>query len=179
MVPPPPPYAVRRQRVAVGRQSGEVLVAVFPLSAGAVCLQLQDEGPLRRGGVYLLERDDPQAAGIAPRIDELLQALRRVAESGGPVQAWRRLLTRAARAARATRPRLSPGALGRVQAVLRAGRAMEGAGLGLAPEALLAACLLLFVSEEERYPPPRFQGGQMLLGRLLEALGEGPSGGRA
>lgn len=167
-------YAIRRQQVAVGRRRAEVLVAVFPLQGGgAACLQLQDEGSLRRGGVYLLERDDPARAGIAPRIDELVRGLRHAARDGGRARALRRLLPRAAAVARATRPRLGPGVLRRIEALLRAGRALDARAPeqeGLGAEALLAACLLLFVSEEERYPPPRWRGGQLLLERLLDAL---------
>ena len=168
--------------MAVGRQAAEVLVAVFPLSRGAACLQLQDEGQLRRGGVYLLRRDDPAEPGIAPRIDELVRALRHAARAPRRAATWRRLLARAAAAARATRPRLGPGALRRIEAVLRAARALDapagpgpsettGGGPGeTTAEALLAACLLLFVSEEERYPPPRYRGGELLLERLLGAF---------
>jgi hypothetical protein len=165
--------------VAVGRRQAEVLVAVFPLAGGgAACLQLQDEGALRRGGVYLLARDDPAEPGIAPRIDELVRALRHAAAAPRRAAVWRRLLPRAAAAARATRPRLGPGALRRVRAVLRAAQALERRAPpppgGLGAEALLAACLLLFVSEEERYPAPRYRGGELLLERLLDALPAAP-----
>lgn len=162
------PYPVRRQRVRVGSEPAEVLVAVFPLrSGGAACLQLQDEGRLPRGGVYLLVKDDPAEPGIAPRIDELARGLQGVVGADARrARTLERLLRRAAKVARATRPRLSPGTLRRMGALVRSAHA-----LGCEP--LLAALLLLFVSEEERYPSPPHRGAELLLERLLGLL---PSG---
>lgn len=177
-------YAVRRQ--AVGGQ-GDVLVAVFPLEGGgAACLQLQDEGPLRRGGVYLLAEDDPAAPGVAPRFEELFGELAAKAAEPPLRAGLERLLREGQAAAAATRPRLDPTALerllevGRAAARLDRDRARPAPG-ALSVEATVVACTLIFVSEEERYPRPRFRGSLVALETLLEVLGAtgGATAGRS
>lgn len=160
--------------MAVGRTPREVLAAVFPLTGGgAACLQLQDEGELRRGGVYLLERDDPAEAGIAPRFDELFADAALKSRQAGLGERLRELLERAAEAAQQTRPRLDPQALGAIEAVREAAAEVDRAGELPGPyrvEELLMASLLIFVSEEERYPRPRYQGCQVACERFQQAL---------
>lgn len=165
-----PPYVVRRQAVATGPE--RVLVAVFPLEGGgAACLQLQDEGPLRRGGVYLLAEDHEDAPGIAPRFEELFGEVAARKADGPRLE---QLLREAHAAARATRPRLGPEALEGLMRVARAAAALDrGAGPrqgSLSAEALVVACMLIFVSEEERYPRPRYRGSDVALETLLEIL---------
>ena len=168
-------YAVRQQRVRAGA-ARDVLVAVFPLACGQLlCLQLQDEGDLRRGGVYLLERDDPALPAAAPRFDELF------ADAAAKLQAAPALhpelialLERARDAARATRPRLDPDALSALLAVLEAAAELRRTHAplpGLPLEALVGSLLLIFVSEEERYPRPKYRGGDVLMERFLEMVG--------
>ncbi|MCO5168524.1 MAG: hypothetical protein M9894_19465 [Planctomycetes bacterium] len=178
------PYAVRRQ--AVTGAAGTVLVAVFPLEGGgAACLQLQDEGALRRGGVYLLAEDDPAAPGVAPRFEELFGELAAKARDPRLRAALERLLREGQAAAVATRPRLDPPALERLLAVGRAAARLDRRRARPAPgalsiEATVVACTLIFVSEEERYPPPRWRGSLVALETLLEVLGaSNPSRGNA
>jgi hypothetical protein len=188
-------YEVRWQAVALGRArpaEARVLVAAFKLaSGGAACLQLQDDGgrsgqgptgkgQLRRGGVYLAERDDPACPAVAPRFDELFAVLLRL--RGRPEAAARAgaLLREARAAAAATRPRLEPAALAELERVAAAAAAASALhppaeGEETTLEALVVACLLIFVSEEERYPPPKGRGGAVALETLLEVL-EGPVG---
>lgn len=173
-----PPYAVRRQAVATGPE--RVLVAVFPLAGGgAACLQLQDEGQLRRGGVYLLGEDHEDAPGVAPRFDELFGELAARKDDAPRLE---QLLREAQAAARATRPRLDPEALEGLLAIARAAAALDrgaaaGRGGSLSAEALIVACMLIFVSEEERYPRPRYRGSDVALETLLEVLANaGPAG---
>jgi hypothetical protein len=161
--------------VAVGREARHVLAAVFSLQGGgAACLQLQDEGDLRRGGVYLLERDDPDEAGVAPRFDELFAdaALKsRQPEVGRRLVA---LLQQAREAALQTRPRLEPAALEAIGRVAGEAAQLDAEGELPGPyraEELVLACLLIFVSEEERYPRPRYQGCEVALQRFLDAVG--------
>lgn len=165
---------MRRQAVATGHE--RVLVAVFPLSrGGAACLQLQDEGRLRRGGVYLLAEDHEDAPGVAPRFDELFGELG--ARAGDPADRARleQLLREAQAAAVATRPRLDPAALEGLLRVARAAadldRSPDPPPGSLTTEALVVACMLIFVSEEERYPRPRWRGSDVALETLLEVLG--------
>ncbi|RMG16283.1 MAG: hypothetical protein D6731_06610 [Planctomycetota bacterium] len=168
-------YVVRRQRVRCGGGERRVLVAAFPLGGGgAACLQLADEGPLRRGGVYLAATDDPEAAAFAPRFDELFaDAARKVRAAPDLLPTLRSLLERARDAARACRPQLTPAALDELGAVARAAREREvDASPGpYSLEELVVSALLIFVSEEERYPRPRYRGADVALGRFLEVLG--------
>jgi hypothetical protein len=171
---------VRRQRVAgapSGASDGSVLVAVFPLSCGVAYLQLQDEGDLPRGGVYLGARDDPDLQAFAPRFDELLAGGRAL-----PAPA-RRALAEVLLAARdlacQTRPQLTPQVLAEIRALLTRAADLDAEhppGRGLRAEELVAAALLIFVSEEERYPPPRYRGSALALERFLEAVGASPVG---
>jgi hypothetical protein len=151
-----------------------VLVAAFELaSGGAACLQLQDEGELRRGGVYLVPTDDPACPAVAPRFDELFaDAARKVSAAPGLGDPLRELLTRARDVARACRPRLTPEALADLEELARAARAHEdeAAPGAFTLEELVVCALLIFVSEEERYPRPRFRGGDVALERFLELL---------
>ncbi len=163
----------------MGEPPRAVLVAAFPLrGGGAACLQLHDEEGLRRGGVYLLAVDDPGAPARAPRFDELFgdlaAKLRADPALRPPLLA---LLARARAAARAARPRLEPAALDELAAVLAAAADLD-AGAGAPPsgftlEELVASCLLIFVSEEERYPRPRYQGADLAWERLVSAVGVG------
>ena len=149
-------------------------MAVFPLACGgAACLQLSDEAGLRRGGVYLLARDDPSLPGRAPRFDELIGDLAHKLRGAPALRApLLSLLERARQAARATRPRLDPQALGEVAAVARDAAALEGPpGEGFSVEELVVACLLIFVSEEERYPRPRYRGCDVAWERLQAMVG--------
>ncbi len=188
------PYEVRWQAVALGRArpaEARVLVAAFRLaSGGAACLQLQDDGgqsgqgptgkgQLRRGGVYLAAKDDPTCPAYAPRFDELFAVLLRLRARSGAAASVGALLRQARAAAAATRPRLEPAALAELERV--AGEAAAASALHppggdaeMSLEALVVACLLIFVSEEERYPPPRGRGGAVALETLLEVL-EGPA----
>lgn len=152
-------------------------VAVFPLraSGGAVCLQLQDEGKLRRGGVYLLEVDEAEHLAFAPRFDELFADLAAKVSQQPEFQApMLALLERAHALARRCHPRLTAETLAELGDL-----ALEGAALTRAhpelpgsftPEALLLIQLLIFVSEEERYPRPRYRGGDVAWERLRETL---------
>lgn len=167
-----PPYAVRRQAVATGPE--RVLVAVFPLSGGgAACLQLQDEGRLRRGGVYLLAVDHEDAPGVAPRFEELFGELAARATDDEARARLEGILRQAQAAAAATRPRLDPAALEGLLRVARAAADLDRVAPppgALSTEALVVACMLIFVSEEERYPRPRFRGSDVALETLLEVL---------
>jgi len=165
-------YTTRRQSVQVGRRRSEVLVAVFAVaSGGEVLLQLADEGPLRRGGVYVL-RDREQDAR-APRFDELFRDVAAKARSSRLARALEPLIARARSAARATRPRLTPRVLARLEKLAAAGarlaRRHEDAP-GLPLDALLLALALVFASEEERYPRPRYKGCDVASERILELL---------
>lgn len=160
-----------------GAHERVVLTAVFPLTSGegAACLQLQDEAELRRGGVYLLARDDAELPALAPRFDELFAdaavKLRDAPALHAPLWA---LLERARDAARATRPRLEPAALEQLVGVARDAAALEGEHPDLPGaftlEALVVACSLIFVSEEARYPRPRYKGCDLTLERIREVL---------
>lgn len=180
-----PAYAVRRQALATGAE--RVLVAVFPLAGGgAACLQLQDEGVLRRGGVYLLAEDHPDAPGVAPRFEELFGELAARAAAPAARERLAALLREAQAAATATRPRLDPAALGGLLQVARAASALDQEVAGqarprlgtLSAEALVVACMLIFVSEEERYPRPRWRGSDVALETLLEVLAATGARGR-
>ncbi len=157
----------------MGDAPRDVLVAAFPLGCGgAACLQLSDEAGLRRGGVYLLARDEATAPARAPRFDELFgdlaAKLRDAPALRGPLLA---LLERARQAARATRPRLDPAALREVASVAREAARLEGSsGGGFSLEELVVSCLLIFVSEEERYPRPRYRGCDVAWERLQEMI---------
>ncbi len=173
-----PPYVVRRQAVATGPE--RVLVAVFPLARGAACLQLQDEGRLRRGGVYLLAEDHEDAPGIAPRFDELFGELGARATDDAARARLAGLLRAAQAAAVGTRPRLDPAALEGLLRVARDAAALDSAPApgSLSAEALVMACMLIFVSEEERYPRPRYRGSDVALETLLEVLASAANGAR-
>ena len=169
------PYAVRKQRVRCGGPGRDVLVAVFPLATGRVaCLQLQDEGELRRGGVYLAPSDDPEREAIAPRFDELFaDAARKAAGDGELRAALIDLLERARDVARECVPRLSPESLAALMDLGREARVLEERAppvAGFAWEELVVCVVLIFVSEEERYPRPRYRGGDVALQRFLEVL---------
>jgi hypothetical protein len=161
-----------------------VLVAAFPLErGGAACLQLQDEGALRRGGVYLLATDDPDAPGIAPRFDELFAEVTAKGRDAALRPRLELLLRDAQAAAARTRPRLDPDALEGLLRVARAAALVDGevgasAAGTLSVEALVVACMLIFVSEEERYPRPRYRGSDVALETLLEVI-TATSGGAA
>jgi hypothetical protein len=168
------PYVVRQQRVRCGGGTRDVLVAVFPLESGrAACLQLQDHGELRRGGVYLAPTADAASEALAPRFDELFADAAGKA-AGGPEdrRALRALLERARDVARSCVPRLTPEALQDLRDVAAQARARDGspAADGFAWEELVVCSLLIFVSEEERYPRPRYRGGDVALERFLDVL---------
>jgi hypothetical protein len=156
-----------------------VLVAAFPLAGGGVaCLQLQDEGPLRRGGVYLAARDDPDLPAVAPRFEELFVDLAAKGQEPRLRARLEALLREGHAAARATLPRLEPAALARLVAVGAAAARLDRARRrplpgALPAEALVVACTLIFVSEEERYPRPRYRGADVALETLLEVLAAG------
>lgn len=160
----------------MGREPRQVLVAVFPLrGGGAACLQLQDQDELRRGGVYLLERDDPAQPAVAPRFDELFADAALKSRAAPVREALLALLEQAKQAAQDTRPRLEPAALERIAEVAAQAADLDAAQPDLpgpySAEELILASLLIFVSEEERYPRPRYQGCQVALDRFLDALG--------
>jgi len=166
-------YATRRQQVTVGRKRAEVFVAAFPVASGEVLFQLADEGELRRGGVYLLPRGAERAH--APRFDEIFRDVAGKARS--PLaRGLRPLVERAQRVARATRPRLTPSILSRIVklglAAARLDARHEGSVPGLPCSVLVLALALIFVSEEERYPRPRFKGSDVARERLLELLAD-------
>src|SRR5690606_12282129 len=76
------------------------------------------------------------------------------------------LLRRAQAAAAGTRPRLDPAALEALLRVARAAAELDQAAPSpgaLSAEALVVACMLIFVSEEERYPRPRYRGSDVAL----------------
>lgn len=185
---PTPPYVVRRQAIAPTRDGCDhVLVAAFPLKGGgAACLQLQDEGALRRGGVYLLARDDPDAPGVAPRFDELFAEVTARGRDALVRPRLERLLRDAQAAAAATRPRLDPDALEGLLRVACAAALVDADGAAARPapagalsvEALVVACMLIFVSEEERYPRPRYRGSDVALETLLEVITATTGGAR-
>ena len=152
------------------------MAAVFPLrGGGAVCLQVQDAGDLPRGGVYLLGEDLAEVPAVAPRFDELFADA--CAKGRVPAQrdALRGLLREAGEVAQQTRPQLTPEVLGRLEALLERAAELDGGEVAgvFRVEELVASAALIFVSEEERYPRPRYQGCGMALGRFAEALGEG------
>jgi len=161
--------------VSIGGGVGRVLAAVFALRGGrAACLQLTDEAELRRGGVYLLERDDAAAPGIAPRFDELFADAAVKCRRPGVRGRLLELLERARVAAEGTRPRLEPAGLEAIASVVADAAALDGAGELPGPftlEELVAAALLIFVSEEERYPRPRYRGCGVALARFRDAIG--------
>jgi hypothetical protein len=176
-------YSVREQRVQVGGDT-TVLAAIFPLvGGGAACLQLQDQGALRRGGVYLLAKDDPQHPAIAPRFDELFADVASKIRAHAALQEeFGALLVRARDAAKTCQPRLTPEALQGLVEVFEAASGLDGrapAGDGeFSWEELVVSFMLIFVSEEERYPRPKFRGGDMALARLAEATGLALPGSR-
>ena len=154
-----------------------MLVAVFPLErGGAACFQLQDEGELRRGGVYLTRADDPAAEAVAPRFDELFAEAARKLAGDDPLQAdLVKLLVRGRDVARGCLPRLDPESLDALLALGREAAAFEqrapSGEAGFTWEELVLSAALIFVSEEERYPRPRYRGGDVALERFLEVLG--------
>ena len=165
------PYPTRRQLVAVGRGRQEVLVAVFPLrSGGDVLFQLADEGELRRGGVYLQPPGVVEAR--APRFDELFREVAFRAGEPRTARSLARLFERARRWAKATRPRLTPGVLRRLELLGTAASKLDGRGRegSLASDALVMAFALVFASEEERYPRPRYKGCDIAADRVLELV---------
>jgi hypothetical protein len=153
-----------------------VLVAVFTLrGGGAACLQLQDDGELRRGGVYLAGEDDPDCPAIAPRFDELFaDAASKVGDEPELRRTLVDLLRRARDAARACLPQLSPAALSDLVALGAEARALEerapSADGAYTWEELVVCASLIFVSEEERYPRPRYKGGDVALARFLDVI---------
>lgn len=156
----------------MGRARQEVLVAAFPLaSGGEVLFQLVDEGELRRGGVYLLGA--PDAPARAPRFDELFREVAFRASPAPRARKLARLVERARTWARATRPRISPTVLRRLERLGAAARALDTGRppAGLAADALVLSLALVFASEEERYPRPRYKGCDVAAGRVLELLG--------
>lgn len=150
---------------------------MFPLAnGGAACLQLQDEGDLRRGGVYLLAQDDPERTATAPRFDELFaDTSSKLAAHPDLAEPLAGLLLAARDAAKACRPRLTPEALAALGEVAQAAAVLDARAPTAAGtytwEELLVSCMLIFVSEEERYPRPRYKGGDLALERLIEATG--------
>jgi hypothetical protein len=154
-----------------------VLAAVFPLAnGGAACLQLQDQGSLRRGGVYLVAKDDPLEPAVAPRFDELFADVAskiRLHESLRTELAA--VLIQARDAAKGCQPRLTPDSLAGLVDVFAAARRFDSqapASQGTYSwEELIVSFMLIFVSEEERYPRPKYRGGDMALERLSEATG--------
>lgn len=171
------PYPVRQQRVRAGGGERDLLVAAFSLAQhpGAVCLQLQDEPGLPRGGVYVLHRDDAHEPALAPRFDELfLDLAHKVRERPALRDPILGLLERASDAARATRPRLEPEALALVREVAAEAAALDETQAELpgafSLELLLMCCLLIFVSEEERYPRPKKKGSDYTLERIRELI---------
>ncbi|MGE0712429.1 MAG: hypothetical protein AB7N76_10310 [Planctomycetota bacterium] len=166
---------VRLQPVRVGEAARPLLLAVFPLQRGpgAVGLQLQDDGDLRRGGVYWLAQDAPTFEARAPRFDELFADL---AAKLGRAPALRPavldLLGRAhALAGRCLPP--GPDELGELGALAAEADALDPGDLpGAFPlEGVVLCLLLIFVSEEERYPRPRYKGARVLWERLREVVG--------
>ncbi|MCA8924895.1 MAG: hypothetical protein KDD82_24000 [Planctomycetes bacterium] len=173
---------MRTITVLSGGEAVELPVAAFPLaSGGAACLQLTDVGPLRRGGTYLVEAEG--APGVAPRFDELFRQAASVAQAPAGRAALEALLAEAKRLAEATRPRLEPPTLeGLAQLFARAhelGAELDSPSGPWGLEALTAAVALIFVSEEERYPRPKFQGCQVAYARFLECLPDATGRGEA
>jgi hypothetical protein len=170
-------YETRRQAVRVGKNRATVLVAAFPLAAGGeVLFQLADEGDLRRGGVYLLASSalaSSDEAARAPRFDELFRDVASKARSRSLGRALRPLVERAQKVACATRPTLTPRVLGRIVKLAAAAAALDRRHVdvpGLPVETLILALALVFASEEERYPRPRYKGSDVARERLLELL---------
>ena len=155
----------------------EVLVAAFPLlGGGAACLQLQDDGELRRGGVYLTPEDDAGCPAVAPRFDELFaDAAGKLAQDPSLRGLLVGLLERARDAARACLPQLSPEALAALMDLGREAHDLEArapsAQGAFTWEALVLCATLIFVSEEERYPRPRYKGADVALERFLDVIG--------
>lgn len=171
------PYAARVQQVLVGPTPRGLLLAVFPLaSGGAVGLQLQDEDELRRGGVYWLPDDDPDQPARAPRFDELFADLAlKLRERPSLRREFLPLFPRALEAAQACLPELTPEALEVLSQLQGEARALDPDNVLGGPfslEAQLLISLLIFVSEEERYPRPRYKGGAVALERLFQAVGD-------
>lgn len=170
-----PGYTTRLQPVLVGATPRPLLLAVFPLRDGAaVGLQLQDHEELRRGGVYWLAENDPQAPTRAPRFDELFADLAaKLKERPSLRSEYLPLFPRALEAAQACRPELTPAALEQIAALQAEAADLDPGDLpgAFSLEAQLLISLLIFVSEEERYPRPRYKGGAVALERLFEAVG--------
>ncbi|MBL4849308.1 MAG: hypothetical protein JKY65_27595 [Planctomycetes bacterium] len=170
------PYTTRLQQVLVGPTPRPVLLAVFALaSGGAVGLQLQDHEELRRGGVYWLIEDDPAVPTRAPRFDELFADLSSKLMARPQLRAeFLPLFPRALEAAQACRPELTPETLATVSALQAEAAALDPGDLpgAFSLEAQLLISLLIFVSEEERYPRPRYRGGAVALERLFQAVGD-------
>lgn len=159
----------------VGATECDLLLAIFPLSqgAGAVGFQLQDEHELRRGGVYWLPEDDATRAAYAPRFDELFADLAAKLSAAPELREPVRDLLRQAHAL-STRclPRLTPETLSEIARLALAAAALDRPELpGAFPlEASWLCFLLIFVSEEERYPKPKYKGADVLLERLLDVV---------
>tara|TARA_R110002072_G_scaffold73506_1_gene175003 strand:- start:3117 stop:3647 length:531 start_codon:yes stop_codon:yes gene_type:complete len=169
-------YTTRLQPVLVGATPRPVLLAVFRLRDGAaVGLQLQDHEELRRGGVYWLAEDDPEVPTRAPRFDELFADLAAKLRERPSLRAdYLPLFPRALEAAQACRPDLTPEALARIAGLQAEAAALDPGDLpgAFSLEAQLLISLLIFVSEEERYPRPRYKGGAVALERLFQAVGD-------
>ncbi len=165
-------YETRRQTVLVGKKRADVLVAAFPVASGEVLFQLVDEGQLRRGGVYVLPRGE--GAAHAPRFDELFRDVAAKARSTVLARALRPLVERAQRVARATRPRLTARVLGQLEKLTRSAARLDTRHAktlpGLPCDVLVLTLALVFASEEERYPRPRFKGSDVARERLVELL---------
>lgn len=167
------PYTTREQTVRAGRRVATILVAAFPLAAGGEALiQLRDEPGLPRGGVYLLAPGEDAAR--APRFDELFLDLRAKSATRGLRAQLARLLEMARDVARTARAEPTPASLAKIarlgEAAAKVDRRLKKPPPGLPIEVLVVAMMLVFVSEEERYPRPRHSGADMALGKALEAL---------
>ena len=69
---------------------------------------------------------------------------------------------------------MTPEALARIAGLQAEAAALDPGDLpgAFSLEAQLLISLLIFVSEEERYPRPRYKGGAVALERLFQAVGD-------
>ena len=110
---------------------------------------------------------------VAARLELFADAASKVSGGEGLRAALIDLLEQARDVGRSCVPRLSPESFASLLDLGRQARALEERApveRGLSWEELVVCAVLIFVSEEERYPRPRYKGGDVALQRFLDVL---------